>query len=167
MVQLTHHEIIQHKACKIVGRAIRTRAMTKDIPELWDKCFAEDLFTKLIRPENITDDLNPDTIGAMYGYDGDTFCYIVGTFLKSDAPTDGYDSVDFPAGKAIVTWIQGPVPQVYGEAPNLTEAKLMDLGLEADYSHIFGIEIYTMERFVAQQEKGKGNAILDYLIPLK
>jgi len=167
MTQLTHHEIIEHKACKIVGRTIRTKALTKDIPELWEKCFAEDLFKKLMDPEHFTEDLHPDTIGAMYGYDGDTFNYIVGTFLNADAPTEGFDFVDFPAGKAIITWVQGPIPQIYGDAPNLTEAKLLDLGLEADYSHIFGIEIYTMERFVAEQEKGKGNAILDYLIPLK
>lgn len=125
------------------------------------------MFTQLIKPENMTKDLNHDTIGAMYGYDGNMFNYIVGTFLKSDALTEGFDFVDFPADKAIVTWIQGPVPQIYGEAPRLSEAKLLDLGLEADYSSIFGIEIYTMERFVAEQEKGKGNAILYYLIPLK
>jgi predicted transcriptional regulator YdeE len=167
MTQLMHHEIIEHKACKIVGRTIRTTALSKDIPALWEKCFAEDLFKQLIKPENITDDLHPDTIGAMYGYDGDMFNYIVGTFLKSDASCEGYDFVDFPAGKAIITWIQGPIPQLYGEAPNLTEAKLLELGLTADYSTIFGIEIYTLERFVAEQEKGQGNAILDYLIPLK
>jgi len=167
MVQLTHHEIIEHKACKIVGRTIRTQALTKDIPELWDQCFKEDLFTKLMIPENFTEDLHPDTIGAMYGYDGDTISYIVGTFLKIDAPTEGYDFVDFPVGKAIIIWVQGPIPQIYAQAPNLSENKLLDLGLEADYSHIFGIEIYTMERFVAEQEKGQGNAILDYLIPLK
>jgi predicted transcriptional regulator YdeE len=166
-MKLIHHEIIEHKACKIVGRSIRTRALSNEIPALWDKCFQEDLFKQLIKPESITDDLRPDTIGAMVDFDGDTFRYIVGTFLKIDALSDGYDVVEFPAGKAIVTWIQGPIAQVFSEAPNLSENKLQALGLEAAHSNIYGIEIYTMERYVAEQKKGKGNIILDYLIPLK
>jgi predicted transcriptional regulator YdeE len=166
-MRITHYEIIEHQACQIVGRAIRSQALSSQIKELWDQCFREDLFQKLMTPEAIASDMKPETIGAMYDVDASgNFTYIVGAFLKADANVEGYDHVDFPAGKAFVTWIKGPMDKVLAAAPSLTEAKLRELGYEPEYKDIFGIEIYTEERFMAEMEKGKGNLILDYLIPI-
>jgi predicted transcriptional regulator YdeE len=167
-MQITHHEIIEHKACRIVGRSIRASALSPQIRELWTSCFEEGLFQKLMLPELVTDDMKPEAIGAMYDVDASgNFSYIVGTFLKADIVMEGYDLVDFPAGKAIVAWIKGPMNKVLASAPSLAETKLSDLGYEPDYSSIFGIEIYTDERFNSEMEKGKGNVVLDYLIPIR
>ena len=104
----------------------------------------------------------------MYDFDDKgEFAYIVGTFLSVDAPNNGYDEVIFPAGKAIITWVSGSEREVYGNAHELTETKLKDLGYQPNYHNICGIEIYSMERFMKEQEKGEGKIILDYLIPLK
>ena len=168
MTQLKHHEIIQHKACKIIGRARRVKPLSPEIPKLWDQCFSEGLFEKLMDPDFFCDDLKPETVGVMYDFNEEMeFTYLVGVFLKPDTPTLGYDFVEFPAGRAIITWVQGPESKIYGEAHTLTETKLNDLGLTPDYSGICGIEIYTMDRFVPSKEKGDGSVILDYLIPLK
>jgi predicted transcriptional regulator YdeE len=166
-MQITHHEIIEHKACRIVGRSIRSSALSTDIRELWGKCFEEGLFQKLMEPELLSEDMPPDSIGAMYDVDKEgNFTYIVGAFLKAGTALEGYDHVDFPAGKALVTVIKGPMNKVLATAPSLSETKLIDLGFEPNYRNIFGIEIYT-RRFNAEMEKGKGNVILDYLIPIQ
>ncbi len=168
MTQLLHHEIIEHPTCKIIGRAKRVKPLSPEIKQLWEDSFKENLFDAILQPEYFLPSLHPDTIGAMYDFDDNgEFTYIVGTFLSVDAPNNGYDEVIFPAGKAIITWVSGSEREVYGNAHELTETKLKDLGYQPNYQNICGIEIYTMERFMKEQEKGEGKIILDYLIPLK
>ena len=81
---------------KIIGKAIRTKPMTQDIPTLWAQCFSDGTFDTLT---NMKEFCPPETPDAYQGFMRDfsnedgSFTYLVGFFMKPDTPVpDGYNS---------------------------------------------------------------------------
>lgn len=171
MAKLVKVEFEDFGPYKIVGKQIKTTALSRDISALWGKCFTDGTYDKLVQmkeyiPKNIKDDyvgyireLNPTK---------KTFVYLVGMFMKPETPVPvGFSSYMISKCTVAKTWIEGEEYDIYSNANQLTLSAIMDNGYAPDISDYFVCEIYTDERFGEPKNKGEKVLILDYLVPCR
>jgi len=155
---------------RVIGKEIKVKVGGEynPIPQFWMKCFEEGTFQVL---ESMSDYiLDPSYVGWEGDYDPDTneFSYIVGMLMNPNTPVpERFDFRDLPACKMAISWIKGVEPEIYMEGTPLTVTAMKENGFEYDDSVGYMIEVYTYERFVAPQEKGEKEVILDLYIPCR
>ncbi len=169
MAEKVHFEIKDFPACRVIGKQIHVDCSKENpIPQFWDKCFGDGSCSRFEEmKEYYTQEHG--LIGYMDNADETTFDYIVGMFLKPEAPVpEGYIYRDVPAMKIAVSWIEGvDLADIVMSAHGLTVSALKD----GDYDLFTGpcsycAEVYDYSRFVAPQAEGK-KFIMDYWITVE
>jgi len=96
-------------------------------------------------------------IGLMHGGHDEPFEYWIGIFMpEGTIVPDGFDYIDFPAGKLGVCWIQGKENDVFmleGKCGERLEKEGFDVNID------FCFERYACPRFTTPDDNG--NIILD------
>ncbi|HEX3047369.1 MAG TPA: helix-turn-helix domain-containing protein [Bacillota bacterium] len=171
MASVKKIEFIPFGPYKIVGKAIRTRPMTQEIPTFWAQCFSNGTYEKLLEMKDYhpieTDDAY---IGYMRDFDsqGESFTYLVGFFMKPDTPVpDGYVSYEIPACTIAQAWIEGEEYEIYANSRALTVNAIKQNGYEVDWENFFQCEVYTDLRFGIPKNKGEKILVLDFYVPCK
>jgi predicted transcriptional regulator YdeE len=163
-------DFIDFGPARVLGKKIRTRVGggNNPIPQFWMKCMEDGTFQTLEAMSEYM--LDSSYIGWEGEYDpiSKEFSYIVGMFMKPDAPVpDGFTFRDLPACKMAIGWIKGKEPEIYMEGMDLTIKAIKEKGYDYDNAEGYMIEVYTCERFGTPQSKGEKEVILDYYIPCK
>lgn len=171
MATLEHIEFIPFGPYKVVGKEIRTKPMTQDIPTLWGRCFSDGTYEKLMELKDYfpleTDDAY---IGYIHGVDPSdgSFGYVVGLLLKPDAPVpDGFVGYDIPTCTLAKAWVKGEEYELYSKGEALTVAAIEQNGYKVDHENWFRCEVYTDERFGIPKNNGESRLTLDIYLPCK
>lgn len=171
MAELTKLEFADFGPCKVIGKAIKTKPMSNDMPRLWGQCSADGTFETLFaQKEYFPENTEPTCIGFIPEFDMETmtFTYVVGIFVTKNAPVpEGFDSFDVPACHIAKSWIKGEEYEVFSNAFNLTQQALEEKGFQVDAEHYFECEVYTDERYSIPKNKGEKVITMDYYLPCK
>jgi predicted transcriptional regulator YdeE len=165
MSRIIHTEIHPFGPVKMVGKAIRTQALSPDIRNLWDECLESGLINRLRASATIALD---EATGMMVDYDDRGFTYIVGLCAKdySYLPNDIHTH-SIPACTVLRCQIEGPLETIYADAYHISLKSAKELGYQLDERNHFYAEVYTQERFMKSIEENTGKVILDTLIPVR
>lgn len=170
MGRIINFEVVDMPKVYVVGKELRysMEALMKGdnrISDLWNQCFAEELFSLLEKQKDYIYD--PSYVGVMTDWDkGDgDFSYICGMLMnKGVAIPDGCVMREMNAAKVAVAQIKGKdAGDVCSNAHELTEQKLKVEGYTCDNMK-WCMEFYNCPRFTVPDENGE--IILDYYIPL-
>jgi AraC family transcriptional regulator len=168
MAKLLSAEFMKFGPYRAVGREIRTKAMTQDIPALWVRCFSDGTYEKLLElkeyilPEKLGDEYiscvsEPDEEGG--------FSYLVGMLMKEGTLVpEGFDFRDIPACTVAKTEIEGEEYDIYKNEFTLTKEAVKQNGYEVDYDNFFAFEVYTDEKFGIPKNNGEKVLVLDYYL---
>lgn len=165
MSRIIHTEILPFGPIKMIGKAIRTQALSQDIRNLWDDCLESGLIDRLRASATIALD---EATGMMVDFDDRGFTYIVGMCAKdySYLPSDIHTH-SIPPCTILRCQIEGPLETVYADAYPISLKIAKELGYELDQKIHFYAEVYTEERFMKSVEENTGKVILDTLIPVR
>lgn len=167
MANVKHIEFKQIGPYKMVGKEIRTKAMTQDISRLWGSCFSDGTYDKLLQLKDyIPTDIEDDYIGYVRDIDNqnNTFTYVVGMFMMPDTPVpDGFCSYDIPACTIANSWVEGEEFDIFSNGPSLTADAIVEHGYQVDQENYFLCEVYTDLRYGIPKKKGEAY-MLDYYI---
>ncbi|WP_024833748.1 GyrI-like domain-containing protein [Ruminiclostridium josui] len=170
MSELIKFEVKRLPGVKIVGKELRynMEALMKGdnrIPDFWDKCFADGIFSLL---EDQTDFIfDSSYVGVMLDWDkGDgDFSYIVGMLMKDGVSVpEGYYHKDLEETDVAIGWIKGKnTADVCSSAHPLTEQAIKEKGYKCDNMK-WCMELYNCPRYTTPDENG--HIVLDYYIPI-
>lgn len=168
MAKLAKIEFVEFGPYKIVGKQIRTKPMTNDIPRLWGQRFSDGTYETLLKmKEFIPMDIADDYVGYVRDLHPDgTFTYLVGMLMETNTPVpNGFTAYDIPSCTIAKAWIQGEEYEIYSGAHSLTVDGMIQNGYKVDWEHYFKCEVYTDSRFGIPQNNGDKIIILDVYIP--
>lgn len=155
----------------IVGKEIRTRPMTQNIPALWGQCFTDGTYDRLVQmKEYIPTDIPNDYVGYIRDFNpqDNTFTYLVGMFMMPDTPIpEGYAAYEIPVCTLAKAWVEGEEYDIYANASALTLEAIGQNGYEPDRQSFFQCEVYTDPRFGVPKSNGEKILTLDYYMPCK
>ncbi len=171
MAKLLSTEFMEFGPYRVVGKEIRTHAMSRDISALWAICFSDGTYEKLLE---LKDYIIPEKMGDEYlscvsepdGQGG--FSYLVGMIMQQGTPVpEGFNYRDIPRCTAIKTEIQGEEYDIYKNEYILTKEAAKKNGYEIDHDNFFAFEVYTEEKFGIPKNNGEKMLILDYYLTCK
>lgn len=168
MAKLVKIEFVEFGPYKIVGKQIRTKPMTNDIPRLWGQCFSDGTYETLLEmKEFIPTDIAEDYVGCVIDLHQDgSFTYLVGMLMKANTPVPvGFSAYDIPYGIIAKAWIQGEEYEIFSSAHSLAVDGMVQNGYKVDWEHYFKCEVYTDSRFGVPKNNGEKSLILDVYIP--
>ena len=168
MAKLISTEFIEIGPYRAVGKEIRTKGMSQDIPALWAKCFSDGTYEKLLEmkeyivPERIGDEY----ISCVTEPDGEGgFSYLVGMIMKDCTPVpEGFSFRDIPKKIVVKAEIEGEEYDIYKNEFLLTKDALNKNGRRVDYDNFFALEVYTDDKFGIPKSNGDKVLILDYYL---
>ncbi len=170
MAQVINFEVKELPKLYAVGKELRysmEALMQGDnrIGPLWEKCFAENVFSTLEQQANKL--YSNDYIGLMIDWDkGDgDFSYVCGMLFKEKPEVpEGHTLHEIEPTKAAVTFVKGKdTGDCCGNAHQMTEQALKEKGHTCDKMR-WSMELYNCPRWTNPDENGE--IILDYYIPI-
>lgn len=148
---------------RIIGKEVLNGGVENPVPELWSKCFKEDVFKEL-------ETLSPEMdyyIGWMGEYKRETgkFTYIAGLFMPINTPVpNGFQYRDLSACMVGMGWINGDFEngEVFTRSHDLTVGGIQANGYEPDYSQGWSAEVYAKDLSFDATE-----GTINYICPCK
>ncbi|GKX30417.1 hypothetical protein SH1V18_28970 [Vallitalea longa] len=178
MATINRIEFAEFGPYKVIGKAIRTKhenfnpifpSEYETIPSLWNRCYSDGTFEKLI---NMNEYCPAETPDGYEGYIRDfnnedgTFTYLAGFFMKADTPVPpDYSSFEVPICTIAKVWIEGEEYDILTNAHKLSIEEINKHGYEIDWKNYFACEVYTEARYGIPKREGRKTLILDYYIP--
>lgn len=164
MPKLIHQEICTLNACMFVGKAITTSPQNPNIAEFWEQCSLDDTFDQLQRTQGTI--LSP-MAGFECEFKEKEFTYGVGYFMSLDTQVpSGYFKFEIPECLIQKTWIEGPIPDVYGATYPLSLEAAQKSGYTPYFKLGFSSEIYDETRFGKALKQSLKEVVLDYWMPV-
>lgn len=162
MSKIIHSTIEVFPQCKLIGISAKVKALSPDIPQLWDKAMEMNLFETLSQWPGLQ---SPDFWGAEYAMNGDTFTYLVCMVFDASTKTpEGLESVLLPEMTVLHTQVEGPSHRIYGDTYPLSVEEAKRLGYTPDLDQDFCAEVYT-QAFHDSRAQGS-NWVLDHILPI-
>lgn len=169
MAELKKIEYIDCGPRKIVGM-MKMTSFQKAGEECWGVAFKEGVFDKIKEIESwVCKDIDDYVgLGHMSKFVGnDSFQYIIGKFVESDAPVPEKMYVEnIPAGTVAKIWIEADnLNDIIASAYLICSEAIEKTGYKIDHDNFYWCDVYTYDRYCIPLEKGQ-KVILDYFLPV-
>lgn len=154
-------EVIDFKACSIVGVSIEVEPQSPLIAKLWHDSMSNGIFELL---QALPNKLSLDMIGSATHFKEKTFTYTMGYLCEKGTLSSDFNSIELNSCTVLHTKAQGKESEIYKDIYFLSMTKMEELNLKFDETNDFALEVYTQD-FVNTSDD-KEAIILDYIMPV-
>lgn len=161
MSKLLSAEVIDFKACSIVGVSIEVEPQSPLIAKLWHDSMSNGIFELL---QALPYKISLDMIGSATHFKEKTFTYTMGYLCEKGTVSADFNVIELNSCKVLHTKAQGKESDIYKDIYFLSIAKMEELNLKFDETNDFALEVYTQDFVNSAQNKEA--IILDYMMPV-